>query len=126
MKSNFRVLVLGAALIVPGFVLAAGEDDVAAFTSSPVTVAWNKSLGSDVKGYRLHYGLVPAQDYPKSVDVGNVTTYTFSNLSPGTTYHCVVTAYNAEGKETLPSNEISFSVSKSAARPKPASASLNH
>jgi hypothetical protein len=89
-------------------------------------VAWNKSPGSDVKGYRLHYGVATGWDYSKSVDVGNVTTYTFSNLPPGNTYYCVVTAYYAEGEESLPSNEISFSVSKSAARPKPASASLNH
>ena len=62
----------------------------------------------------------------EQVDVGNVTTYTFSDLTSGSTYHCVVKAYNAAGKESLPSNEISFSVSRSASRPKPDSANLGH
>jgi hypothetical protein len=46
--------------------------------------------------------------------VGKVTTYTISNLIPGKTYYCVVTAYDTAGRESPVSNEISFTVSPSA------------
>ena len=126
MKNSLLVFVLVATLIVPSFVQAAGETDVVNVTSSRVTVAWNKSPDQDVKGYRLYYGLSSGRDYPKSVDVGNVTTHTFSDLTSGSTYYCVVKAYNAAGKESLASNEISFCVSRSASRPQPDSANLGH
>ena len=45
--------------------------------------------------------------------MGNVTTYALSNLIPGKTYYCLVTTYDASGKEGPPSNEISFTVSQS-------------
>jgi hypothetical protein len=122
MRNSFRVLILGVALIATrSFVQAA---DAVQLTSLPVTVAWDKSPGEDVKGYRLYYGLSAGGDYFESVDVGNVTTYTFPDLAPGKTYYCVIRAYNAAGKESLPSNEISFSVPKSPARAKPASTNL--
>ena len=126
MKNSLLVLLLVAALIVPSFVQAAGEADIVNVTSSRATVAWNKSPDQDVKGYRLYYGLSSGRDYSKSVDVGNVTTYTFTDLTSGSNYYCIVKAYNVAGKESLPSNEISFSVSRSASRPKPDSANLGH
>jgi fibronectin type 3 domain-containing protein len=82
-------------------------------TPASVTVTWNKSPDREVKGYRLHCGLTPGRDYSRFVDVGNVTTCTFSDLLPGKTYYCVVTAYNAAGNEGSRSNEISFRVSRS-------------
>jgi len=41
-----------------------------------------------------------------------VPAITLSNLAPGKTYYCVVTAYYSSGRESAPSNEISFTVSK--------------
>jgi len=67
-----------------------------------------------VKGYRLGCGLTPGGNYSRNIDVGKVTTYKISNLVPGKTYYCVVTAYNAAGRESPVSNEISFTVSPSA------------
>ena len=112
------MLLFGATLIAPSFVQAGGITNAPALTSSTVTVRWNKSPDKSVKGYRLHCGLTSGRNYSRFVDVGNVTTYTFTNLIPGKTYYCVVTAYNASGKESGPSNEISFTTSPSTRRPK--------
>src|SRR6516164_2199861 len=59
----------------------------------------------------LRCGLTSGRNYSRIIDVGKVTTYKISNLIPGRTYYCVVTAYDAAGKESPPSNEISFTVS---------------
>ncbi|MBV8274427.1 MAG: fibronectin type III domain-containing protein [Verrucomicrobia bacterium] len=110
------------ALVPPGFGQLALRTSTVTPTS--VTVSWNKSPDPDAKGYRLHCGLNPGRDYSRFVDVGKVTTYTFSNLLPGKTYYCVVNVYNAAGKEGPRSNEISFRVSPSAA-PTLTSSSVN-
>jgi len=44
----------------------------------------------------LHYGTT-SRSYSETIDVGNVTTYTISNLIAGKRYYFVVTAYNAAG-----------------------------
>lgn len=109
MKSTFWAILLGAALIVPSFGQFALT--TSAMTSTTATLRWNKSADRDVKGYRIHCGLTSGGNYSRFVDAGNATTYTLSNLIPGKKYYCVVRAYNASGKESPPSNEISFTVS---------------
>jgi hypothetical protein len=47
-------------------------------------------------------------DYTQSTDVGNSTTTTVTGLSSGSTYYFAVTAYNAAGTQSSPSNEVSF------------------
>jgi fibronectin type 3 domain-containing protein len=104
---------------------AAGVTNAPTLTSSTVTLRWDKSPGRSVKGYRLHYGTTSGRSYSKIIDVGKVTTYTISNLNAGKTYYVVVTAYNAAGKESPPSNQISFTVSASTpTRPKPTTPTL--
>jgi fibronectin type III domain protein len=122
MKNVFRIMLLGAALIVPSFLQAAGSANAITLTSPSVTLRWDKSPVRGVKGYHLRCGFTSGRDYARSVNVGNVTSYTLSNLVPGKTYYCVVTAYNAAGLESGPSNEISFTVSPSARGRKPTSA----
>ena len=111
MKKTFHAIVLGAAFFVTSF--GAAAENSGSTTSSTVTLRWDKSASRAVKGYRLRCSLTSGQKYPRLIDVGNVTTYTLSNLIPGKTYYCVVTAYNATGKESPASNEISFTVSPS-------------
>jgi hypothetical protein len=107
-------------LLAPNFGEAAGTTNTLTITSTAVTLRWDKSPARGVKGYRLHCGLISGGNYARLVTVGKVTSYTFSNLIPGKTYYCIVTAYDAAGKESLPSNEISFTVSPSARKgPKP-------
>jgi len=45
--------------------------------------------------------------YTQSIDEGNNTTATVSNLISGVTYYFVVTAYNSADIEGPPSNETS-------------------
>jgi trimeric autotransporter adhesin len=74
------------------------------FWDAPTTNADGTVL-TDLAGYRIYYGTSPG-DYPSNIDVGNVTTYVFSNLAAGT-YYLVITAYDTSGNESSYSNEIS-------------------
>jgi len=74
-----------------------------------VTLEWDPSPDSWVSGYAIHYGTASGV-YTVRVDVGNVTTCTITNLTPATTYYFVATAYTADGLESLPSNEVAYTV----------------
>ncbi len=73
-------------------------------TGNSATLRWAASTtqadGStpltELNGYRVHYGSA-SQQYTHTIDVGNVTTYVVSDLSPGT-YYFAVTAYNSGGE----------------------------
>jgi Fibronectin type III domain len=72
-----------------------------------VTLAWASSSGPNLAGYRVHEG-TSSGTYTQTLDVGNRTTATISNLTAGVTYHFVVSAYNAAGVESAYSNEVAF------------------
>jgi hypothetical protein len=72
-------------------------------------VTWDPNSESDLAGYRIYYG-VEQSVYTQMIDVGNVTSYTIGNLQEGVTYFLVVTAYDLNGNESLPSAEISATV----------------
>jgi hypothetical protein len=50
--------------------------------------------------------------YEKNYDAGPSTTFSLTNLTAGTTYFFVVTAYSTDGSESGFSNEISYMVPK--------------
>ena len=105
-----------------------------------VTLVWCPSPSTDVViGYKVWYGtgqitnwqpqiiqLINTNDpcnfvvvssgsnwftnYNVFVDAGTNTTYIFTNLIPGKTYYFVATAYDTNGIESLPSNEVSYTV----------------
>jgi len=85
------------------------------------TLAWDPNTEANIAGYRLHYG-TSSGNYTTTVDVGNTTTATASNLTNGQAYYAVVTAYNTSALESLPSNEVSFTASTSSQGIWPASA----
>ena len=68
-----------------------------------VTLAWDSDPGAI--GFHLWEGFAPGAEH-QSIDVGNVLAWTVQ-LSSGTTYYFVVTAYNSGG-ESLPSNEVRY------------------
>jgi len=86
---------------------------VPAFGATPlgssVTLTWDRSPDSNVTGYRIDYGAVSG-NYTNSVMVGNVTTNTVSGLVGGVTYFFAVSAYVANGLESIHSNEIAYTV----------------
>jgi hypothetical protein len=57
-------------------------------------------------GYRVHIGTVPGFEIGAGIDVGNVTTYAATGFVAGTTRYFKVTAYDAQGAESVPSNEV--------------------
>jgi hypothetical protein len=88
--------------------LAMVETAVAADEGAPVTLAWDANAEPDLAGYRVHYGLTSGAP-SQSVDIGKEPTVTLTGLTARTTYYVVVTAYNTEGVESFPSDEIAFS-----------------
>ena len=71
-------------------------------------LAWDPpDISTDVTGYMIHYGTASGS-YSQSIDVGNTTSYTVSNLTNGKTYYFAVTAYNAVGYQSIYSNEVSI------------------
>jgi len=74
-----------------------------------VILEWDASVDPEATIYRVYWG--PASgNYTNSQSVGNVTTFVFAQALPGRTYYCVITASYPEGGESLPSNEINFTV----------------
>ncbi len=64
------------------------------------------AISTEVAGYMIHYGTTSGA-YSQSIDVGNTTKYTVSNLNDGQTYYFAATAYNLAGKKSVYSNEVS-------------------
>lgn len=57
-----------------------------------------------VAGYKIYYGTETGV-YTDVIDVGNVNSYTVSGLPLGNTYFFAVTAYDADGVESDPTDE---------------------
>jgi sulfur relay (sulfurtransferase) complex TusBCD TusD component (DsrE family) len=75
-----------------------------------LTLAWDPPVpATGVAGYIVHYGTTSGQ-HPTATDVGNVTTATIPGLQNGVTYYFVVTDYNAARVESIPSNEVAYTV----------------
>jgi PKD repeat protein len=60
-------------------------------------------------GYKIYYGPA-AGSYTASVDVGNVTSYTFTSLPEGAAYHFAATAYDTLHRESDYSNDVEATV----------------
>jgi Divergent InlB B-repeat domain/Fibronectin type III domain len=75
--------------------------------SYSVNLAWDANPEPDIARYKVYWGLQSGTP-TKSLEVGKVTTATVANLDEGTTYFFTVTAINAAGLESGPSNEVSY------------------
>lgn len=64
----------------------------------------NGTVLTDLQGYIVYFG-EQSGNYTGSVDVGKVTNYRMTNLSPGRTYYFAVSAYDGNGNESRLSNE---------------------
>jgi hypothetical protein len=72
-------------------------------TNTQIIATWGAVAGAT--GYKVRIG-TSSGSYGAAVDVGNVTTHTFTGLTNGTTYYVIVIAYNANG-DSGNSNELS-------------------
>ena len=71
-----------------------------------ITLAWDANTESDLAGYKVYYGTASGS-YGTPVNVGNVTTYQLTGLTPGQVYYLALTAYDPAGYESGFSNEVS-------------------
>ena len=78
-----------------------------AFAVQSVSLAWNPS--PDATGYHVYYG-TESGNYDQRMTVNGATVATVSGLVEGVTYYFVVTAYDTQGLESSPSNEVSYTV----------------
>ncbi len=73
--------------------------------AASVSLGWDAAAG--VSGYKIHRGTTSGS-YTTSVNVGNATSYTLSDLTSGTTYYFAVSAYDSSNAESGYSNEVSY------------------
>ncbi len=100
--------------------------------SANVTLAWDASCDLNVIGYRIYYGsssnsltpqygpivtyncpsniisytnIVYGTDFKNTVDAGNTTSITITNLNPGMYYYFAATSYDGQGNESDFSNQ---------------------
>jgi len=78
-----------------------------------VTLSWNAPTKNadgtplvDLAGYKVYYRN-SSGGFSQSINAGNVTTKTVSNLTDGIDYYFAVTAYDTSGNESGYSNEVS-------------------
>lgn len=77
--------------------------------AASVTVAWDRSPGTNVAGYNIYEGIA-SRSYTNKLNVGNSTNGTVSGLVQGTNYFFAVTAYDTSGLESDYSNELAYRV----------------
>ena len=79
------------------------------------TLTWDANTEPDLASYKVYYdttsrtGTLPCANagYLSNINVGNVTTYTFNNLTDGATYYFAVSAYDTTGNESTCSTQQS-------------------
>src|SRR5256885_11329107 len=73
-----------------------------------LVASWNPNPEPDIAGYRLSYGTLSGV-YTAAMDVGNVTSYSFS-VTGGLTYYFALQAYDAMGFMSAYSAEVAVLV----------------
>jgi hypothetical protein len=83
-------------ILILGYQFCCAED---------VTLQWDPSPSAKVVGYKVHVIKV-MKEYHSVVDVGNATSHVVRDLSTDEDYVFSVTAYDATGSESSPSNSV--------------------
>lgn len=72
------------------------------------TLTWDPSPDADVAGYYLYSG-TNSGTYTQRIDLGSTTSTNLAGLALGSsTYYFVITAYDSNGFESDPSNELVY------------------
>jgi hypothetical protein len=83
--------------------------------AASVTLAWNPSTDATAAGYHVYFWDAGTQSSnllfaAGMVTVGTVTNATVTNLVAGSTYTFAVTTMDADGVESLLSNEVTYQI----------------
>jgi hypothetical protein len=70
-----------------------------------VTLQWDNGAGEFVEGYRVYWG-TSSGIYGADINVGDVTSYTVTDLANGVTYYFAITAYDMVGNQSAFSDEV--------------------
>jgi hypothetical protein len=89
------------ALVVPIFVCLLAPS----LEARTLTLVWDPNTEPDIAGYLLSYGTVSGQ-YTSTIDLGNVTSYVFSEPNPLLRYFVALRAYNRVGAVSPYSAEL--------------------
>ena len=93
-----------------GFLILAALSATA--QAGSVTLAWNPSASPTVAGYRVYYGDASG-DYSANMDAGANLAAVIGGLTPGQTYYFAALAYEANGDESVFSNEVTNTLPES-------------
>jgi hypothetical protein len=74
--------------------------------AADIVIAWDAPTDAAVAGYIVEYGTAAAP-FTSTMNVGNQTMWTYTGAVAGTTYIFRVRAYNAEGVQSDPSDQVS-------------------
>ena len=99
----------GASVSLPVTLTVTSGSSSPSSSSGTATLTWNPDTSTNLAGYTVYQGTASGV-YSSSTNVGNVTSYTVTNLGVGTTYYFAVKAYNGSGIESGFSNEVSKSI----------------
>ncbi|MEW6001251.1 MAG: Ser-Thr-rich GPI-anchored membrane family protein [Nitrospirota bacterium] len=103
-EAIFFILLIISIFLNPSSLFAG----VATLSWDPPATNTDGSPLTDLEGYKVYYG-TSSGNYSQRIDVGNVTTYTVSNLNDGT-YYFAVTVHDTSGNESDYSNEVSKTI----------------
>ena len=105
--SKFKIVGMMALIAFAMGIFFVGEAAAGSISLAwdPTTTRVDGSPLTDLGGYKL-YCRTASETYDRSIDVGNVTTYTLTGLTQGQTYYIVATAYDTSRRESDHSNEV--------------------
>jgi len=83
------------------------RSEAAVITAAPITLAWSASSDPNVRGHAIYYGLAQ-QSATTRVNVGSNLLCRITNLIATATYRIYAVSYDAQGLESIPSNELYY------------------
>ncbi len=109
-----RALVLRLAIFIVSVFLLASHLFATQASAAQATLTWDPTTSyadgtplTSIGGYRVYTGTASGS-YSQSINVGNVNSYTFTNLNDATTYYFAVTAYDTTGLASTYSSELLY------------------
>ena len=85
-------------------------------STAQLRLGWDPKTDPDLAGYGVYYGTA-SRTYGAPINVGNVTSYALTGLTPGVTYYFAVTAYDTAYNESGFSNEVYGAVTETVLTP---------